>query len=806
MQIILKNYGCFENKTFQLDNNFILISGPSGRGKSTISKAISYVLYNKNKCTSWGKDSCSVELIYSSTLSIFRNKKPAKLSLTLNNCTYENDSAQDIINNIFGQNSLHENAFFQKKPADKLEFIEQIAFKNIDIDLLKQRANNFKNLNKSEWEKTMSKLDERKDIFKTMTEPSEVFFPIKTKDKETTAKNQHIKLRNTDKLIKRSRKIIDSSKKELSDLKVLNSLLSSLKEDIISLQSRKINSENEIPIDYVGDELFNNYKKQLSLIKKQQSFELLKQQYNDNNLQLEEMKKNEIHAYNQDLISINTEIEKLIDQTSVEESIQYNYECLDNIKQIQLLKKQLVFVDEKELNDNKIYLEEQINLLKEKQQLLNKIKLQKEIFSCPSCKHKLKIFNNSLILIETPDSVIDENIDDLKKNISTLTNNIKTLEKNISQIENNIQSNNKINIQINNIYNNSDNIDDLNNSPENIFELKEEIKILKNDLDSLKILKDKRNKINHSLQNNIFSSIYNSLLEKNLKIQKTIENDNNTYENFDLNEQELTAIIDKQEYYKNIVSKLKKDLNLIESDIKNKEKRLQNITNEYLESYCEIKKESELEAIISDEENNILTYEENKIQITENIKQIELYFKYIEELNIYNAFKDKIDELQIKENKTRKIYNASIYLKEKIMEAESIAIFNIVNSINSHMQLYLEAFFPDHPIMLSLVTFKETKNKNDKPQINIDIDYKGTDCKFDDLSDGEKSRVNLAFTLSLSEIFKNNILILDETCANLNQELTTIVFDTIKENFTNKKVIIIAHQIIEGIFDQILYL
>ena len=78
------------------------------------------------------------------------------------------------------------------------------------------------------------------------------------------------------------------------------------------------------------------------------------------------------------------------------------------------------------------------------------------------------------------------------------------------------------------------------------------------------------------------------------------------------------------------------------------------------------------------------------------------------------------------------------------------------------------------------------------------------DCDINMLSGGELSRINLAFTLALSEIFNNPILLLDECTSNLNQELTTLVFDTIKESFSTKTVIIIAHQIVEGIFGEII--
>jgi ABC-type lipoprotein export system ATPase subunit len=144
-------------------------------------------------------------------------------------------------------------------------------------------------------------------------------------------------------------------------------------------------------------------------------------------------------------------------------------------------------------------------------------------------------------------------------------------------------------------------------------------------------------------------------------------------------------------------------------------------------------------------------------------------------------------------------------LKEKILEAESIAVANVVESINTHAQLYLDSFFVDNPIVVRLLPFKETK-KNNKPQINIEIQYKEMECDLNMLSGGELSRVVLAFTLALGEMFNTPMLLLDESTASLDQEATTVVFDSIKENFKGKMVLIIAHQVIQGVFDKIIKL
>ena len=74
------------------------------------------------------------------------------------------------------------------------------------------------------------------------------------------------------------------------------------------------------------------------------------------------------------------------------------------------------------------------------------------------------------------------------------------------------------------------------------------------------------------------------------------------------------------------------------------------------------------------------------------------------------------------------------------------------------------------------------------------------------LSGGELSRIVLAYSLALSEMFNTPLLLLDECTASLDQDLTNVVFDGIRDNFNGKLVLIIAHQVVSGTFDKIITL
>jgi DNA repair exonuclease SbcCD ATPase subunit len=184
-----------------------------------------------------------------------------------------------------------------------------------------------------------------------------------------------------------------------------------------------------------------------------------------------------------------------------------------------------------------------------------------------------------------------------------------------------------------------------------------------------------------------------------------------------------------------------------------------------------------------------------------NLEQITRWVRMTDDLKTYRGWEDKLSGLQDTETTRRHEYSAALTLKDKILEAESIAMVNLVESINTHARVYLDDFFEDDPIVVTLQAFTHTK-KVTKAQISIDIEYKGMECDLQMLSGGEMSRIVLAYTLALAEMFNSPLLLLDECTCNLDQETTNHVFDAIKEHFNGKLTIIVAHQVVTGIFDR----
>ena len=268
-----------------------------------------------------------------------------------------------------------------------------------------------------------------------------------------------------------------------------------------------------------------------------------------------------------------------------------------------------------------------------------------------------------------------------------------------------------------------------------------------------------------------------------------------------LSEDTLRGNIQTELHNKTILESVNKQLVTLQKELKNLNSGIESVRKDYLESYSEVKDCNVLNSTITGFEKELSELKIKEEEHILNMKKIEEYNKYQDEYAKYKEWSTKIRDLTETEQKARQQYSAATLLKDKILQAESLAIQNIVNSINIHAQEYLDLFFPDHPIVVRLLPFKTTK-KSVKPQINLEIDYKGMEADLNMLSGGELSRVVLAYTLALCEIFNSPIVMLDECTASLDADLTSTVMEGIKKNFGNKLVIIIAHQVIEGDFDR----
>lgn len=799
MHIRLKNFRCYTDKTFDLgEEGLTLLSGPSGSGKSSVIMGIYFALFGVGtKVTSQGSTSCMVELEFDG-LKIVRTKRPNRLVV---NEVYEDASAQSIIDEKFGstfnvtgyisQNAL--NSFVLMSPLDKLGFLEKFAFKDINLPEIKARCKALISKTNEELISVNSQLDMANGILGEMTEPEKVDFPIKCKksQRELAIKNQGIKLKNTHTKIKKASKLIQNKEGEILNNKKLKEAID-YDQEMIDSVSNKIEklSDAKSDIDYQGDEILQKYKSNLSSLLVQK--ELTETQ---KNLQAEEEKIKNMH--DSELNKLKNRLEKItvwqeFSKSEIKEIIKSNNEALGDMKTLFRLRKISCDTTREELTQK----EEDLELCKNS--LENKTRIYEicsEMYTCPSCDEKLCIREGCLKSIE----IIEDDLDtgQLEDDIDTLTSKVKKLERFINSNRPKLERKEEAEKEITEIlesYEEEIDPDEIEKTIEESKSYIQEQSRLETEQVTLKrMIRDE----------DFFSDSYTLQLSSVKKLREkfnTLSQEKGIELEY-VDEEELREKIQEQKEAKNSLKRIQKNITELEEEKTKYEEHILKIKTKYSDKYDSELSIEELEKDIKNEKLKISQLENDLEKIEENNQKLEQWKKYKEQEDKYEEWKNKVENLRIEEKEKRQRYASATTLKEKIMEAESIAVHNVISTINSHAQIYLDIFFPDNPILVRLSPFKKT-NKTTKPQINVEIEYKGMEADLTMLSGGELSRVILAYTLALGEMFNTPLLMLDECTASLDQDLTGVVFEGIKENFNGKLVLIVAHQVITGTFDQ----
>lgn len=801
---------------------------------STILMGIYFALFGTGtKLQTYGKKSCKVELDFDG-MTIMRSKGPNRL---LVNGIYEDKTGQNIINKMFGntfkatsyiaQNAL--NSFVLMSPIEKLSFLEKFAFNDVDLSQIKARNKAVISKRNEHLIGIVSKLDMAKTVLKELEQPSEVRFPLKcTKKGRTIAiKNERTRLKNCGIMMKRNFVQIKRKETEINAIRVLTVVsdreelekhLFAKEKDSVLLESMKTVSEKNVPLK----ELESN----LKYILDNKKLQSLLERYSIDNEKLLEMQTSEMNVITSNADKIREKLYKEYSQDELNTQIEITKAFLKDAKLLEELEdekwrwncteesygKQLEYEKHKNLgNNDELYkyasIEQKLDIsskeLKTYNDLLEKLKKQKDVHACPSCKTSVRFYGNKLIINEGKCEKSSHTIDECKAAIKKLKNQTTFLQRKYVELQMYEKKSKEIQIQI----------EDINNSYEEPLDKKElmcELGQLKEYRIEQRILKKKLDKLDEHKKNQVYSESLKSMgcdvFVMKQDIEKLVNStDKNNKHEIKMNEEELRTSIYTRKRVIDKIEAFTKSLNSIKTSIIYIENKINNAKITHVNKYKIIRKISDIESVIDTLKQNNKDLVVKQQGHKDTLKIVDDWVIYNEKMDNYRLWEDKVTKINIDEKEARNMYASSTMLRDKILEAESLAMRHVIESINTHARIYLNCFFPEYPISVHLLPFKETK-KSTKPRINIEIEYKGMECDLNMLSGGELSRVILAYTLALAEMFNSPLLLLDECTASLDQDMTGIVFNGIKEHFNGKLTLIIAHQIITGTFDTVIKL
>jgi DNA repair exonuclease SbcCD ATPase subunit len=808
MKIHLKNFLCYKDSTFDFGTSGLtLISGASGCGKTSIMRAIFFALFGDGtKVQTYGETSCTVELEFED-LKIIRTKRPNRLIV---NEIYEDNAAQSLINTKFGttfkssgyiqQNNL--SSFILLSPTDKLNFLEQFAFQDVNLGEIKARCKSHITKLHDILLSTTANLEMTTKIFNDITVPIKVMFPLKCKvtDRELAIKNEGVRIKNTDTLLSRSINSLEKLNKEVHASELLITLLKSKKDVLENIENKIQDLQKEINIISLDRDPkdISGYEKQLNQIISSRELVKLEDLYRSSEDRRIEIYNLETNLLKQEKNTIINDLWKEYTEEELISTLENTNICLADIRTLDRLKNEISKYTINEEHIPRLQTDIDVNTKKliDGNTLIRKLEEQNETHYCPSCNIALNMIDSKLKLADTCSKHVEGELNTIIKDMTRLKSKIQQLKQELQQGEIQVISKNKLKSELLALSNQYDDIPTIKSIQEDITYLQKYQIQQKQQEKRLKYLELGELSTSYTSFYNNTKDIYNQLC--NLRKLSTPIVCTHT-------EEELYALISDN---KNIQRRLK-DLESRENELVQEKlicsEEIRSSEETYKNIYGIQKDSATMETEMTDKKTEI-----NKLNIMkkihhENIKNIELWRKYETDNNFWKDWKSKLSNLSKKEKHDRSLYTAALTLKTKILEAESLAISNIIDTINIHARGYLDCFFTDHPISVQLQPFKETK-KATKPSVNVVIEYKGMECDLNMLSGGELSRVVLAYTLALSEMFNTPLLMLDECTASLDQDLTSDVFEGLRENFSGKLVLIIAHQVVIGTFDKVIKL
>lgn len=769
MKLELVHFKCHEKKTVEFeDSSMTLLTGNSGIGKSSILDALFFVLFGTGtKIVTIGKRKCKVVLHYND-LVITRSKGPNRLHLCKGENgekEYEDQAAQSIIDTTFGSqfkttSYLSQNqkqSFITMKPVEKAQFLTKFIFKDINLVGIKETIKKLTSTNKVELIKAVSKLEQAKQTSEYQPKPAFMERPLLyeqdlDKQKEQLDRENH----TIDSYIVQSRNKMSLVRTAVNTNMMLDNQWTKLVGEL------KVAKQELVSIPIVQSETIKSYEKTIRLFDTNKRQIELRKRYNFNTTRLKKLIHDEKENMQTELGRITTKLQQIPHTMDQLKRIQRDLKIIRDLTTIANSSCQIV--TKKQLDD----------LVSKRENYLHAISHQDKL-SCPACESVLVLVDGSLHKHTINQDTQQLTLTVLKQELKALVVKIDSYTK--LHWKYNQHQSNKQQAQT-----------QLLQYPKYKHTLPD---IQKNIIQKTTLLHEKTGwtKKYANQQQGIWPSVISQLQKENDTLHETISSNKTIYvdETIDINElrkcvstlvQQKFQYDEKLRHIKQIVTK--------QSFVLSQKKVLTYSVHDCEQEYQMLLKKQKLMSTRVQE-------------LYRNINLNEKYSRFMDETKQYEKIVHSVQHLE-SENKTQaEKHCASLRLTNIITESESIAMVEIINSINKYTKIWLDLFFPTDPITIQLRTQKDVRKKT-VPKIHLYVQYKNNECDVNMLSGGELCRVILAFTLAFSDLCENPLLLLDECTANLDEDSTSDVLEAIRDSCKHKTVIVVAHQVVVGQF------
>lgn len=829
MKLTLKNFKCHRTKEIEIpDEGLISLSGDSGAGKSTILTALAYALFGKikgkvRKPYSHGTKTASVkvELPLFGDLTVFRSSSPTRLLVTYKNQEYEDEAAQEIIEQVLGLNydtfmassyvnQNQESSVLTMTPTEQFNFIQKIAFDSVD-----------------EVENTKTKIKETIAFLKKDNDKREYSLKF-IKDQYTRAKDL-MPPKRTNPLNIDPEQLIDEVNELQEKLESLNKKIAKNRENLdvirqIEFENSKLERESHVLKDFIDNNTQEDILQKIKTLEDEleihmaelaayevvASFQAEKKKLQDEYDKFIATATKYSETQEKERSKLAKQVEKLkpdelfriMDNSKKDYERALNISAVEKKKkiameQIQKLREFCVMCSDKKLSSSALpttqSIEDELNCILTRNKNLLKMKTDK-LLECPCCDAKLVLIDDQLETVEGLYNFIDELI---------VGDSVKILSDNIRMLQSLMRSEMHFNEELTSL--GADLNKTLTDKAIDAFRKKYE-----SNLEEW----TKCNLLQHKLKE------FDANMNSNTLVETMRDKILGDLENIKIREQQNPELADPSTdgeggalKKKNVMSKVILNKTRDVSDLKikleeyNRNIRKHDAIIKELErrrgAYLPSKDYEEKDKSYSEALTSTMTLIRDKNKLLESSKEYIAYQRALENLEILESNLET-EEYAINENK----FNIEGYcaLEKMCKEAEILALEHTINTINIHAQHYIEQMFTD-PIVVKLSTNRGVPGStsgsgSSKYQLSTYIEYKGAVYdSVDELSGGERQRCELAYLLALNDVLGSKIILLDECLNNLDANINTEVLTFLRERCSEKMIVVISHEAVKGVFD-----
>ena len=850
MRLTLENFRCYKAQTFEIPENGIsLISGDSGKGKTTIFKAINFVLYDdEKKVASFGSRKCKAELQFTFQnfeITAVRTKTPNHLTLSViinqegeeTELKLQDDPAQAWINQHLGCHFLQTcymsqkclNNFFTQPREVRAELLRSLCVQSIDIDNIKSTIkDHIKNRKTSlysatsEYNFVKSEMVHRGFQSETLQEPLCPHGCHPNNVEQTKLEVLDLHKDNWSKLQVAQRQVVRLNESLQECLKRASSVATyqvQLQDAKIKLKeadlrcAEKIQS-NESIVQEVREQLVQ-LELQQKLQSKQSELLVLQQELEAKRVQELSTITSEIEHNSFDVRQLkDAEDELVYMQTCVKafEEIKVAWKKLNDSLKAQVVldasslkfcceeAKQLSYWNLVEPDIHSTQLQESLN---QQNKLLADLKkqLNTTFHKCPSCQITLAYINNAIIL---HDKIrLQDEVKSLEKEIALSSSVLKEQLLAESRFKAALKNHHEL-VFIIDQYSDylEENVPELAND---ISKNKEEIKWLKNQEMELKSLQQKKQDLLNPKPHNVVLFLKKEIQQIQLKLSSTnrmvdVEESGDLDQLHQDLQQQLSLEEDKLTDYK-VQLGIQKEWNTKRVQLQDTIVRLERLIDQCTKDDVEL---LQREIFKLNEEIQVRSEKSTSLEHRKNVLvnwQLENN-QYIEYRRLY----DKMQMVEEEVSKHERAYKTSLNLLSLVQESESLAMQVFLQQLNEECEKHLEIMFG--PEMTLKVIYGDQSKDKETPKYFVDVMLfrNGEEIDYSSLSGGECDRCALALFLSFNKIAKSPMLLLDECLSSLHAESVEAIVDHIKQEFREKICIMTLHQTTKGIFDQIVEL